>query len=336
MELTTTPQDPPASTALQDTSTTAMVFDFQAVERMNELAKLMSISKVAVPAHFRGSPGDCLAVVMQAVQWGMNPFAVAQKTFCISGVLGYEAQLVNAVIAARAPVTGRIEYEWYGPWERVLGKFAVKKNTEGKEYRAPNWTPADEEGCGVRVWATFKRESEPRVLDLLLTQARTRNSTLWADDPRQQLAYLAVKRWSRLYCPDVILGVYTPDELAEREVYMGMVDEVAPARATPAAAAQAPKAKPTRADSVRERLSRKPAALPAPTLDQVLGQINAAGSIEALVAAGDIAARLESDEDKAQARAAYKARHTALEAPEPPPAGEHDDFLRDLEDGGAK
>lgn len=334
MELTTTPQDPSASTALQDTSTTAMVFDFQAVERMNELAKLMSISKVAVPAHFRGSPGDCLAVVMQAVQWGMNPFAVAQKTFCISGVLGYEAQLVNAVIAARAPVTGRIEYEWYGPWERVLGKFAVKKNAEGKEYRVPNWTPTDEEGCGVRVWATFKRESEPRVLDLLLTQARTRNSTLWADDPRQQLAYLAVKRWSRLYCPDVILGVYTPDELAEREVYMGMVEEVAPARAAPAAAAQAPKAKPTRADSVRERLSRKPAA---PTLDQVLGQINAAASIEALIAAGDIAARLESDDDKTQARAAYKARHTVLEhAPEPPPAGEHDDFLRDLEEGEAK
>lgn len=44
----------------------------------------------------------------------------------------------------------------------------------------------------------------------------TRNSTLWADDPRQQLAYLAVKRWARLFCPDVILGVYTPDELDDR------------------------------------------------------------------------------------------------------------------------
>ncbi|ENE8833853.1 recombinase RecT, partial [Escherichia coli] len=55
----------------------------------------------------------------------------------------------------------------------------------------------------------------PRVLELLLAQARTRNSTLWADDPRQQLAYLALKRWARLYCPEVILGVYTRDELDE-------------------------------------------------------------------------------------------------------------------------
>ena len=73
----------------------------------------------------------------------------------------------------------------------------------------------DEQGCGVKVWATIKGETVPRELVLLLVQARTRNSTLWADDPKQQLAYLATKRWARLYCPDVIMGVYTPDELQE-------------------------------------------------------------------------------------------------------------------------
>ncbi|EAQ6132377.1 recombinase RecT, partial [Salmonella enterica] len=76
---------------------------------------------------------------------------------------------------------------------------------------------ADEMGIGIIIRATLKGEDKPRELNLLLAQARTRNSTLWADDPRQQLAYLAVKRWARLYCPDVILGVYTPDELEERE-----------------------------------------------------------------------------------------------------------------------
>src|SRR5690606_36314622 len=89
-----------------------------------------------------------------------------------------------------------------------------------KKYRVPAWDISAEHGLGVRVWATLKGENEPRVLELLMTQGRTRNSTLWVDDPKQQLAYLAIKRWSRLYCPDVILGVYTPDELeqSEREV----------------------------------------------------------------------------------------------------------------------
>lgn len=192
-----------------------LTLDAASMSSMVALAKIMSTGKATIPREYQGSEGDCLAVVMQAVQWGMNPFAVAQKTHFISGKIGYEAQLVNSVITALAPTKDRLHFEWFGDWTKVIGKFEVKKNQEGKEYRQPGWKLADEEGLGVRCWATMKGEDEPRMLELLLAQARTRNSTLWADDPRQQLAYLAVKRWSRLYCPDVIMGVYTPDELEE-------------------------------------------------------------------------------------------------------------------------
>ncbi|MGM3310083.1 recombinase RecT, partial [Enterobacter hormaechei subsp. steigerwaltii] len=47
------------------------------------------------------------------------------------------------------------------------------------------------------------------------------NSPLWVSKPDQQIAYLGVKYWARLYCPHVILGVYTPDEIeqpTEREI----------------------------------------------------------------------------------------------------------------------
>lgn len=198
-------------------STTELLLRGDSLDRMFKVAEFMASSKTTLPAHFRGNPADCLAVVMQSMQWDMNPFAVAQKTHLVSGVLGYEAQLVNAVITSRAPVTGRLEYEWFGDWEKVIGKFDIKTNSEGKQYRQPGWKLEDEAGLGVSVWATFKGESQPRRLDLLLAQARTRNSTLWADDPRQQLAYLATKRWSRLYCPDVIMGVYSPDEMEESQ-----------------------------------------------------------------------------------------------------------------------
>ncbi|EKT4541515.1 recombinase RecT [Pseudomonas putida] len=196
------------------TSTSALVLDGDSLDKMMRLAEVMATGRATLPKHFNGNPADCLAVVMQSMQWKMNPFAVAQKTHLVNGVLGYEAQLVNAVITTCAPVVDRLHYEWFGEWEKVIGKFEIKRGEKG-EYRTPGWKMADEEGLGVRVWATFRGEAEPRVLELLLAQARTRNSTLWADDPRQQLAYLATKRWSRLYCPDVILGVYSPDELEE-------------------------------------------------------------------------------------------------------------------------
>lgn len=204
-------------------STSSLVMDPQAMHNMMALADVMAKAVATVPVHFRGKPGDCLAVVMQAMQWGMNPYAIAQKTHLVSGTLGYEAQLVNAIIISRAPVKGRLQFEWFGDWTKIVGRFVereskTKKDDEGnaQKFRMPGWDIKDEAGLGVRVWGTFRGEDEPRMLELLLTQARVRNSSLWADDPKQQLAYLATKKWSRLYCPDVIMGVYTPDELDER------------------------------------------------------------------------------------------------------------------------
>jgi len=195
--------------------TAATIFSPDALDKLLRFAEVMATGRVTVPAHLAGKPADCLAVTMQAAQWGMNPFAVAQKTHTINGTLGYEAQLVNAIVTTMAPTRDRLHYEWFGAWDNVIGNFTEKTSQKGHKYIAPAWNLADEAGCGVRVWATMKGEDEPRTLELMLSQAQVRNSTLWASDPKQQLAYLAVKRWARLHCPDVILGVYTPDELEQ-------------------------------------------------------------------------------------------------------------------------
>lgn len=192
-----------------------MNVDFMA--SIDRLADMMASGKATVPQHLRGNKADCYAICLQALQWGMNPFPVAQKTHLVNGTLGYEAQLVNAVVVNSGVIKGRFDYDFFGPWERVIGKFKViktKKDNKDIEYRVPNWTFDDEKGCGVRVTACLPN-GEARSIELLLQQARTRNSTLWADDPKQQLAYLAVKRWARLYTPDVIMGVYSVDELQE-------------------------------------------------------------------------------------------------------------------------
>ena len=168
--------------------------------RIESMAARMATSKITTPKHLQGNEGDCMAIIMQAMQWGMNPYAVAQKTHLVNGTLGYEAQLVNAVITARAPVKERLHFEWYGDWSKV----------NGKDDKSPN--------LGIKVSATLRGENQPRVIDISMAQVGpVRNSPLWAADPRQQIAYLATKRWARLYCPDVILGVYTPDEVIERE-----------------------------------------------------------------------------------------------------------------------
>lgn len=189
----------------QETQTSAMsaldiMMNETVMVRIESMAARMATSKITTPKHLQGNEGDCMAIIMQAMQWGMNPYAVAQKTHLVNGTLGYEAQLVNAVITARAPVKERLHFEWYGDWSKV----------NGKDDKSPN--------LGIKVSATLRGENQPRVIDISMAQVGpVRNSPLWAADPRQQIAYLATKRWARLYCPDVILGVYTPDEVIERE-----------------------------------------------------------------------------------------------------------------------
>ncbi len=197
------------------TSARDIVFSQNHMQQLNNIAELMASSVCTVPRHLKGNKGDCFAITMQAAQWGMNPYSVAQKTFVVegSGILGYEAQLVNAVITSMAPTKDRLHFEWFGNWEKVVGKFIEKTSQKGNKYMAPGWASSDEVGLGVKVWATLRGEDEPRELRLMLSQAQVRNSTLWASDPKQQLAYLGIKRWSRLYCPDVIMGVYSEDEL---------------------------------------------------------------------------------------------------------------------------
>ncbi|STK92163.1 putative enterohemolysin [Escherichia coli] len=72
---------------------------------------------------------------------GNEPLRSSSETFVVNGVLGYEAQLVNAVISTRGPLTGRIEYDWFGPWEKIIGKFEIRRTTRGKNivYLAGSW-----------------------------------------------------------------------------------------------------------------------------------------------------------------------------------------------------
>ena len=200
------------------------IFNVQALTQLQAVAGLMAQAAVTVPEHLRGNPADCMAIIMQAMQWGMNPYAVAQKTHLVNGVLGYEAQLVNAVISSSNAIVGRFHYEYEGDWskcassrEEIVKKPAKGGGTYDKKEMVRGWTSDDEQGLSVRVGAVIRGESEITWGEpVFLSSVITRNSPLWISNPKQQIAYLALKYWARLYCPAVVLGVYTPDEVEPR------------------------------------------------------------------------------------------------------------------------
>jgi hypothetical protein len=211
------------------------LLDAGKMDTMMQLAEQLAHSKLSVPEHLRGNVGDCLAIVTQAMLWNMNPFAVAQKTHLVSGRLGYEAQLVIAVVMNSGAIRGSFHFDYRG---------------EGNALEC-------------RVGAVLRGQSEVTWGEWLNTaHVTTKNSPLWKTNPRQQLGYLQAKNWSRLYVPGAILGVYSIDELADSAADFSGDATPSPAPAPRAAVAPAPAGLPAwPAESFATRLPKWQAAV---------------------------------------------------------------------------
>jgi hypothetical protein len=164
---------------------------FETMGEVMEFAKLMAVSQQAVPPHCRNQVGICFGIALAATEWGMSPFAVANKSYVVNDRLSYESQLIHAVIEQRAPIQSRLRHEFIG---------------EGAKRRC-------------RVWATAKGETEPLEYTSPETgQITPKNSPLWKTKPDIQLYYNTARDWARVYFPDVILGQYAADELFDAPV----------------------------------------------------------------------------------------------------------------------
>jgi hypothetical protein len=175
---------------------------FANMAQVMEFAKMIAISGVAVPKHLRGNPGACLGVTIQAIEWRMSPYAVANKSYSVNDRLAYEAQLIHAVVLSRAPIEGRPKIEYLGEGAKRRCRVSVKLND------------------GTDQWVDY---TSPEI-----GQIPTKNSPLWKSDPDQQLFYFSARSLARRHFPDVILGVYAKDEIEDHRVPDAQVRDVAP------------------------------------------------------------------------------------------------------------
>jgi hypothetical protein len=160
---------------------------FVSMDQVMEFAKLMAISSIAIPKHLRGNPGACLGICIQAIEWQMSPYSVANKSYSVNDRLSYEAQLIEAVSLRRAPIKGRPKIEFDGD--------------------AGNRT--------CRIWAEL-RDEPGEIVEYIsppFDRINPKNSPLWKNDPDQQHFYYSVRAWCRRHFPDVLLGVYARDEI---------------------------------------------------------------------------------------------------------------------------
>lgn len=177
-----------------------------------QVAELLSRSRV-IGEHLRGSVADCFLIVNQARLWRMDPFALAQGTSFIQGKMMYEGKVIAAAIQSVGNLSKRLDYEYEGSGDNRT----------------------------VTASGTLRGEDKARTVSVRLKDAKTTNK-MWASQPDQQLAYYAARVWGRRHVPEVVLGVYAPEDFPEPTMRDITPPKVEPPAPPPPAAPTAPPA----------------------------------------------------------------------------------------------
>lgn len=184
---------------VQRATAMSLIQDQTSLGNIDKFASYMANGNMMTPLHFQGKQADCFMLTMQAMQWGMNPLAVATQVYPVNGNLTYGSQLIIAIILQSGMVEPRPYYTPVGDWDN---KGKCLNNRFEKE-----------DGLGVRVGFKFIGDTSITYGEtVFLSDQTTRNSPLYKTNPYQQLCYVAAKYWSRIYMPGATMGLYSESE----------------------------------------------------------------------------------------------------------------------------
>lgn len=185
--------------------------DYSNLRDMVDAAKLMASAGPMIRPWLQGNVGGCFGIIMKADELGMRALQLQAWSYVVEQYIdgakvqqiAYESQFFHAIVEAHAPITTRLQVGYEG---------------EGDKRRC-------------RVWATFKGESEPRYFPPLdcgpdeftlgklrpkrNDKGRIMGSPLWDSKPDLQLFYNMSRDWARMYCPDIIAGMYSREEMED-------------------------------------------------------------------------------------------------------------------------
>lgn len=219
------PTQPPAvrqpdrtALAVIDDSQFENLLDSKRFEHMWRVGKLFAASDL-VPPHYQNKPENCFLATQASVRLGIDPLMFMQNTCIVHNKPGMEAKLVIALINSSGLFRDSLDYE-------VEGDDATKP-----DYR-------------VRAWAV--RKSTGKVIygpwiDWKLVKAEgwdKKNGSKWLTMPAQMFHYRAAAFFSRLHCPERLMGMATADELDDISPGVRQVENRSPAGGHAALAAK--------------------------------------------------------------------------------------------------
>lgn len=180
-----------AAVVVQDTGMFANLLDTNRFKQMYSIAKLFAASEL-VPTQYQGHPANCMVALQMAFRMQVDPMMFMQNTYIVHGRPGIEAKLAIALVNSRGPFTGPIQWKFDGSGKsRKCVAYATHKITG--------------EVCEAEVsWAMVEAEGWDK-----------KPGSKWKTIPDLMFQYRSAMFLARLYCPEVLLGMHSADELAD-------------------------------------------------------------------------------------------------------------------------
>lgn len=155
-------------------------------ELIQRKAKMWANSKI-VPAEYRNSVADCTIALDMADRIGVSPMFVMQNLYVVKGRPTWSGQACIAII-------------------RNCGRF---DHVRVVYVRDKDGTPT---GCRIVARQVADGSEVSGTLVTLEMAAAEGWGAKWRTIPEQMLAYRAASFFARVYCPDMLMGMWSEGE----------------------------------------------------------------------------------------------------------------------------
>jgi len=204
---------------------------FENALQLAEAAKLMATAGPLLPTWLQGNPGGCWAIMLRSTEIGISPLTLAAMSFVTekttNGVkvqrIGWDSSYFRTLVEKYAPIKGRLEVRYEGEGDDLVCiVYATFKGEDKPRQFPPPGTEKDFTLAKLHPGRGSKEVNGEKI-------TWVKGSPLWDTKPPLQMFYAMSRDWARMYCTDIVAGVYTRDELVEQ----GFSDVVAPSDLSP-------------------------------------------------------------------------------------------------------
>ncbi|MBC3889473.1 hypothetical protein GH810_14250 [Acetobacterium paludosum] len=160
-----------------------------------KMAMYLSKSTI-IPKEFQGNEGNILIALEMSNRLGVGLMMVMQNLYVVNGRPSWSSQYIIAMINSSKKYKTELQYHMEGTGDD-LSCYAYAEDYSGHEVKGPTITIEMSKKEG---WYG-------------------KNGSKWPNMPEIMIKYRAASSFGRINCPDMIMGIYSTEEVVD-----GMVD----------------------------------------------------------------------------------------------------------------